>query len=70
MTNSNGQTTLGFTKAEVLALLEALEAQHTHHLTEGEITVLDSIHKRLTRANHRLKTPSFWSHDNDWGCIH
>lgn len=67
MTNSHGQVTLGLTKAEVLALLDAIEGQHTDHMDEGHHAVRDKLHKRLTRANFRLKVPSWWKHDNDWG---
>ena len=48
-------TTLRLTYEEVLGLLDSLEGQHLHNLTEDELKTHDRLTDRLTAALHRLE---------------
>lgn len=48
-------TTLKFTEAEVLGLLDTLEGAHRHYYNDDENAVLDRLMDRLTKALHRLE---------------
>lgn len=57
MTNSIGQTTLGFVKGEIVILLDALEGQNTDEMTSEGMEARTKLIDRLFRANLRLKEP-------------
>ena len=65
MKNSNGQTTLGFDKREILILIDALEGQQTHDMNDEGLTTQEKLIKRLTSAENRLTTPTSWD-SNPW----
>ena len=65
MTNSIGQTTLGFNKMEVRLLLDALEGQSTVNMTEEGQDARIKLIKRLTRSEGRLVEPQSWN-ANPW----
>ena len=65
MTNSNGQTTLGFNKMEVRLLLDALEGQPTISMTEEGQDARIKLIKRLARSEGRLVEPQSWN-ANPW----
>ena len=48
-------TSLKLSYEEVLGLLDSLEAQHLHLLTEDEVKTHDRLTDRLTKALHRLE---------------
>ena len=48
------QTTVKLSEVEVYCLLDALEGQHTHNLTEEELATHDRMFKRLQRALDRV----------------
>tara|TARA_R100001463_G_scaffold22047_2_gene52970 strand:+ start:745 stop:942 length:198 start_codon:yes stop_codon:yes gene_type:complete len=56
MTNTVGQTTLGFSKVDVWILLDALDAQETVNMTEDGYQARIKLMKRLIRARDRLET--------------
>jgi len=65
MTNSIGQTTLGFNKMDVRLLLDALEGQITVNMTEEGQDARIKLIKRLTRSERRLVEPQSWN-ANPW----
>ena len=65
MTNSNGQTSLGFNKMEARLLLDALEGQPTISMTEEGQDARIKLIKRLARSEGRLVEPQFWN-ANPW----
>tara|TARA_R110002020_G_scaffold34901_2_gene105871 strand:+ start:641 stop:850 length:210 start_codon:yes stop_codon:yes gene_type:complete len=65
MKNSNGQTTLGFDKREILILIGALKGQQTKDMNDEGLTTQEKLIKRLTNAEKRLTTPTFWD-SNPW----
>ena len=65
MTNSNGQTTLGFTKLEVRLLLDALAGQNTEGMTDKGQEAQMRLIQRLTRSENRLVEPDF-GRANPW----
>ena len=61
MTNTVGQTTLGFSKVDVWILLDALEAQRTLNMTDEGYEARIKLMKRLTKARDRLATDDrYW----------
>ena len=61
MTNTVGQTTLGFSKADVWILLDALDSQRTLNMTEDGYQARIKLMKRLIRARDRLATDDrYW----------
>ena len=48
------QTQIKLNREEVLSLLDALEARHTHLLDEDELATHDRLLKRLDRAFGRV----------------
>ena len=65
MTNSNGQTTLGFNKLELRLLLDALEGQDTVNMTDAGQNAQIKLIKRMIRSESRLVEPDFWN-ANPW----
>jgi hypothetical protein len=61
MTNSNGQTNLGFNKLEVRLMLDALAGQDTERMTdEGQKARMQLI-ERMIRSKNRLVEPDSWN---------
>ena len=47
-------TTLTFTEDQLLMLINSMEAEFTHHMTEDELTQHDKLHARLVKAVERV----------------
>ena len=47
-------TTLTLKAADLLVLLNSMEAEFTHHMTEEELAQHDKLYARLTKALERI----------------
>ena len=51
---NNNTTTLTLKTADILILLNSLEAEFTSYMTEEELAQHDKMHARLTKALERI----------------